>query len=118
VPVPQERCRMEYRLPGADTNPYLTLAFVLGAGLDGINSGQDLPPPLAPGGGPDAAAIGGEPLPNDLYEASARLASSQDCRRIFGDPFVDYLVTACTHESEATRRYVSDLERQRYLEIV
>jgi glutamine synthetase len=109
---------MEYRLPGADTNPYLTLAFVLGAGLDGINSGQDLPPPLAPGGGPDAAAIGGEPLPNDLYEASARLASSQDCRRIFGDPFVDYLVTACTHESEATRRYVSDLERQRYLEIV
>ena len=118
VPVPQERCRMEYRLPGADTNPYLTLAFVLGAGLDGINSGQDLPPPLEPGGGPDAAAIGGEPLPNDLYEASARLASSQDCRRIFGDPFVDYLVTACTHESEATRRYVSDLERQRYLEIV
>ena len=118
VPEPARQCRMEYRLPGADTNPYMTLAFILGAGLDGIESGRELPVPLVAGAGPDAAVVEGDPLPHDLYEASTRLAASMDCRRIFGDPFVDYLVAACSHESEATRRYVSDLERQRYLEIV
>jgi len=118
VPEPARHCRMEYRLPGADTNPYMTLAFVLGAGLDGIEYGRELPAPLATPVGPDSVLVDGEPLPNDLQEASKRLAASEDCRRIFGGPFVDYLVAACSHESEATRRYVSNLERQRYLEIV
>ena len=118
VPKPAQHCRMEYRLPGADTNPYMTLAFVLGAGLDGIECGHELPAPLPAGAGPESVMVEGEPLPHSLYEASTRLAASTDCRRLFGDSFVDYLVAASSHESEATRRYVSDLERQRYLEIV
>ena len=45
---------MEYRLPGADTNPYMTLAFVLGAGLHGIETDLELPPSLASAVGSDA----------------------------------------------------------------
>ena len=44
--------------------------------------------------------------------------TSQKSRKIFGSDFVDYLVSACVHECEETKRYVSNLERQRYLEIV
>ena len=57
-------------------------------------------------------------LPNDLFEASTRLNASQKLRKIFGSNFVDYLVSACVCESEETKRYVSNLERERYLEIV
>jgi glutamine synthetase len=109
---------MEYRLPGADTNPYMTLAFVLGAGLHGIETNSELPPSLTSPVGSDTGYVVDKSLPNDLYEASVRLNASQKSREIFGSDFVDYLVSACVHESEETKRYVSNLERQRYLEIV
>ena len=118
VPEPTDQCRMEYRLPGADTNPYMTLAFVLGAGLDGIETNSELPPSLTSPVGSDTGYVVDKSLPNDLYEASVRLNASQKSREIFGSHFVDYLVSACVHESEETKRYVSNLERQRYLEIV
>jgi len=118
VPEPTDQCRMEYRLPGADTNPYMTLAFVLGAGLHGIETNLELPPSLASPVGSDTGYVVDKSLPNDLYEASVRLNASQRSREIFGSDFVDYLVSACVHESEETKRYVSNLERQRYLEIV
>ena len=118
VPEPTDQCRMEYRLPGADTNPYMTLAFVLGAGLDGIETNSELPPSLTSPVGSDTGYVVDKSLPNDLYEASVRLNASQRAREIFGSDFVDYLVRACVHESEETKQYVSNLERQRYLEIV
>ena len=118
VPEPADQCRMEYRLPGADTNPYMTLAFVLGAGLHGIEADLELPQSLASPAGSNAAHFSDKSLPNDLYEASTRLNASQKSREIFGNSFVDYLVNACANESEETKRYVSNLERQRYLEIV
>ena len=118
VPEPTDQCRMEYRLPGADTNPYMTLAFVLGAGLHGIETNSELPPALTSPVGSDTGYVVDKSLPNDLYEASVRLNASQKSREIFGSDFVDYLVSACVHESEETKRYVSNLERQRYLEIV
>ena len=118
VPEPTDQCRMEYRLPGADTNPYMTLAFVLGAGLHGIETNSELPPSLTSPVGSDTGYVVDKSLPNDLYEASVRLNASQKSREIFGSDFVDYLVSACVHEFEETKRYVSNLERQRYLEIV
>ena len=39
-----DRCRLEYRLPGSDTNPYLALAYVIGAGLWGIDQQLELGP--------------------------------------------------------------------------
>ena len=118
VPEPADQCRMEYRLPGADTNPYMTLAYVLGAGLHGIETNSELPPSLTSPVGSDTGYVVDKSLPNDLYEASVRLNASQKSREIFGSHFVDYLVSACVHESEETKQYVSNLERQRYLEIV
>ena len=71
VPEPTDQCRMEYRLPGADTNPYITLAFVLGAGLHGIESDLELPQSLARPIGSDVDHFSDTSFPNDLVEASA-----------------------------------------------
>ena len=37
--------RVENRMPGADVNPYLALAAMIAAGLDGIDRELELPPP-------------------------------------------------------------------------
>jgi len=41
-----EKTRMELRSPDPSLNPYLAFALILSAGLDGIEEGKVLPPPL------------------------------------------------------------------------
>lgn len=117
VPAPEASCRIEYRLPGADANPYLNLGFVLGAGLWGIE--RKLEPPAAfIGGGPDEVTSGGEALPHDLFVATERLAQSAAAKEIWGASFIDHFVTVCRREEAALRRETSAAERARYLEVV
>jgi len=117
VPQPADRCRLEYRLPGSDINPFLALAFVLGAGLWGLESDAELPPELT-GGGPGLTVAGGAALPHDLFEATDRLARSERAGGIWGETFVQHLVEACRQEEVALRRETSAAERARYLEVV
>jgi len=117
VSRPAAHCRLEYRLPGADANPYLNLAFVLGAGLWGVDHRLPLPPPFERGS-PDAPAPDDLTLPHDLFTALARLACSQQARQIWGEPFIRHLCTALACEEASLRRHASAAERARYLEIV
>lgn len=121
VPAPDDSCRLEYRLPGADVNPYLGLAFTLGAGLWGIEQRLELPPPFL-GGGPNempaSGSTGETPLPHDLFEAAERLERSAPARAVFGARFVDHFVRACRVEEGAMRRATGAPERARYLEVV
>lgn len=50
VPSAGDGARLEFRAPPADCNPYLTMALMLGAGLDGIERGLAAPPPPPPRG--------------------------------------------------------------------
>ena len=117
VPQPASHCRLEYRLPGSDINPFLALAFVLGAGLWGLETDAELPPELT-GGGPGLPVSEGAALPHDLFEAIDRLARSERAGEIWGEIFVQHLVEACRHEEAALRRETSAAERARYLEVV
>ncbi len=117
VPQPASHCRLEYRLPGSDINPFLALSFVLGAGLWGLETDAALPPEMT-GGGPDLAPSEGAALPHDLYEAANRLARSERAGEIWGEAFVRHLVEVCRHEEAALRREASAAERARYLEVV
>lgn len=117
IPEPASHCRLEYRLPGSDINPFLALAFVLGAGLWGLESAAGLPPELT-GGGPGLTVSGGDALPHDLYEATDRLARSERAADIWGETFVRHFIEACRHEEAALRRETSAAERARYLEVV
>ena len=117
VAAPEDRCRLEYRLPGSDTNPFLTLSFAIAACLWGIETDAELPPPFLDGG-PDAGAEGGEPLPRTLAEAAERLQANKPLREAFGDTFIDHFSHICLHEDGAMRLHVSAAERKRYMEAV
>ena len=117
VPAPQDVCRLEFRLPAADTNPHLTLAMVLAAGLWGIKTSAPLPAPLARGG-PNETPTDAVPLPHDLLEAVRRLEASPVAKDLFGAPFVTHFCASRRHEEIELRRHVSAFERTRYLEMI
>ena len=117
VTTNEDRCRLEYRLPGSDTNPFLALAFALGAGLRGIESGAALPPAFE-GGGPDEMPDVGVPLPHDLFEATRRLDTCAAARELWGEAFIDHFVRSLRAEEAALRREVGAAERARYLEVL
>jgi glutamine synthetase len=108
--------RLELRLPGSDTNVYLALAMMLGAGLDGLERGLDLADPPIAGGGPNEIPPNAPRLPADLLEATRRLRDSAAARRIFGDPFIEHFAMVCEAEDAGLRRAVSPAEVRRYLE--
>ncbi|MDE0047283.1 MAG: glutamine synthetase, partial [bacterium] len=114
---PENQARIEFRLPGADTNPYLAIAATLGAALHGIKRNMDLPAPIT-GGGPDDTPPGVPRLARSLAEAAERLDASKAARAIFGDTFIDHFVATRFHEDARLRRHVSAGERERYLEVV
>ena len=107
--------RLEFRVPPADCNTYLTMALMLGAGLDGIERGLPVPPATA-SAGPDFVPEGAQRFPRDLAEAADRMDRSATARRIFGDAFTDNFVAACRAEYASLAKAVSAEERARYLE--
>jgi glutamine synthetase len=108
--------RLELRLPGSDMNPWLTMAAMLAAGLDGVERGLDLKAAPITSGGPNEIPAGVERLPRDLAEAAGRLGRSRRARALFGDAFVDHYAAVCEAEDAALRRAVSAEEVRRYLE--
>jgi glutamine synthetase len=117
VTAPDSHCRLEYRLPGADANPCLNLAYILGAGLWGIESKAELPDEFT-GGGPNDVPSDELPLPHDLFIAAERLEASDTAKSIWGEIFVQHFVAAIRSEEATLRRETSAAERERYLEIV
>ncbi|MFK7940830.1 MAG: hypothetical protein AB8B82_15725, partial [Roseovarius sp.] len=115
VPSTNDTARLEFRCPPADCNPYLSMALMLGAGLDGIERGLSAPA-KAEAAGPDDIPDGAVRFPRDLYDAAYRLMGSDTARRIFGAPFVDNFAGACLAEDTSLRTAVSSEERRRYLE--
>ncbi len=101
---------LEYRIPGADVNPYLILAATIAAGLDGIATGAA---PFA-AGSQEAAAVGD--LPADLPSAIERWAASQWARATFGDAVVETLAVTARHEVANVLREVTDVELRRGFE--
>jgi glutamine synthetase len=115
VPNAGDRARLEFRVPPSDNNTYLTMALMLGAGLDGIEQQLDIPAQTL-GAHPDFIPEGAERFPRDLAEAADRLERSADAVRLFGAEFVTGFAATCRHEFAALARAVSAAERARYLE--
>ena len=108
-----ESLRIECRLPGADTNPYLTFAAALASGLHGIRERTE-PPPMFEG---DAyAADDALRLPTSLREATDRLEASPFAREAFGGEVVQHYVHFFRTEQAAYDGAVTDWERERYFE--
>ena len=109
--------RVEYRVPGADTNPYLTVAATLGAGLWGIEHAIE-PNEAMTGNAYVAEVPDSLRLPATLHDAAAALRGSAAARALFGDAFVDHFAATREWEEREFRRHVSDWELKRYFEII
>jgi glutamine synthetase len=104
--------RVECRLPGADVNPYLALAALIAAGLEGIDRGLQPPPPVR-----GNAYLGDlERVPSSLRDARDAFAASSFAREAFGDEVVEHYLNNARVELEAFDAAVTDWERVRGFE--
>ncbi|MGZ8626341.1 MAG: glutamine synthetase family protein [Actinomycetota bacterium] len=114
----ESSCRIEYRAPDPACNPYLTLAVILAAGVEGIRGEYELPPEA----GPDlmAAAVAGHdvgmaPLPDTLTEALDAMRRSDLVRGVLGDHLFEWFLANKVAEWSEHKAHVSRLEIERYL---
>lgn len=105
--------RLEHRCGGADLNPYLALAALIAAGLEGVERRLTLEPAL---GGNAYAATDRPKLPSTLREARELFASSALARDVFGDAVVAHYLNAADVELDAFDAAVTDWERVRGFE--
>jgi glutamine synthetase len=105
--------RVENRMPGADVNPYLALAAMIAAGLDGIDRELELPPAVEGNAYIDEAL---EHVPSTLRDARDLFASSALAREAFGQEVVDHYLNNARVELAAFEAAVTDWERVRGFE--
>ena len=106
--------RIEHRVAGADANPYLVLAAILGAALTGIER------QLSPGepAGPDAQDKPASKLPPDWASAIASFEHGARIAEIFPAVLRDSFVACKRQELETFALQVSNFEVETYLESV
>ena len=104
--------RAENRLPGADVNPYLALAGMIAAGLDGIDSELELEAPFEG----NAYEADKPHVPHTMYAARDLFAGSDFVREAFGEEVVDHYLNRARIELEAYESAVTDWEKFRGFE--
>jgi glutamine synthetase len=122
VRVPARRgpgTRLEVRTPDPACNPYLALAAMLAAGLDGIQ--RRLPPPPQVEQPADRltaaerADLGIAPLPADLREALDALQGDAVIQAALGEAIAARFLAAKSVEWEVYRGRVHEWELEQYL---
>jgi glutamine synthetase len=113
--------RLELRSPDPSCNPYLALAVVLAAGLDGIKAKLVPPPPvnrniymMSP---EERQAEGIESLPGNLKEALRELEADDVIRDALGEHIFTNFVEAKLIEWDIYRSQVHQWELDQYLAI-
>ena len=104
--------RLECRLPGADVNPYLSLAALIAAGLHGVDEGLPLEPALEG----NAYTADKPHVPATMRDARDRFAASEVARDAFGPEVVDHYLNYARVELEQFDAAVTDWERFRGFE--
>jgi glutamine synthetase len=104
--------RAETRIPGGDANPYLAFAALLAAGLNGVEQGLELPPPLEG----NAYESDAERFPHSLREAIEALESGTMARAALGDDVVDHYLNYARTEQLLFDEVVTCYERERMFE--
>ena len=94
--------RIEHRVAGGDVNPYLMLAAVLGAAINGIDDGKEPPAPIT--GNAYAADL--PQIPGDWTSAIDAFETSPEIARIFPAELIRNLVLTKRQEVH----YMKDLD--------
>lgn len=102
--------RFEIRVPGADANPYLVLAAIIGLGWRGVEKKMQIKvPPLGKGEDVGGASDKGIRLAKSLKEANFQFMKKESiAREVFGDEFVDHYGGTREHEVKLWDEAVTD----------
>jgi glutamine synthetase len=111
--------RIELRSPDPSANPYLSLALVLAAGLEGIR--ENLEPPASIDGNiyemsaPERKRKHIDNLPSDLHEAIDEMKKDKLVRSILGEHIFSKYIEAKELEWSEYKTRVSHWEIEQYL---
>jgi glutamine synthetase len=114
-----EGTRIELRCPDPSTNPYLTLAVCLAAGLDGIKN-QIMPPASVDKNifamtKEERIAEQIDSLPSTLMEAIEEMEADSFISQVIGEHISECYISAKKLEWEAYRAQVTEWEIEEYL---
>ncbi|WP_105430561.1 glutamine synthetase family protein [Neorhizobium sp. T6_25] len=105
--------RIECRVGGSDLNPYLAMAALIAAGIDGIEKKMTLEPAFV---GDAYGGKGVREIPRTLRDAIELMDGSELLRSAFGNDVIDHYVRAGQWEQEEYDRRVTDWEVARGFE--
>jgi len=117
IPGSAKSQRLEYRVPGSDVNPYLSMAAAIGSGLLGIERKIE-PAPISVGNAYAQEVPPERRLPGNLETAATLFGQSEAARELFGQPFVRHFADSRVFEAQQFSRAVTDWELRRYFEIL
>lgn len=106
--------RLEWRVPGADVNPYLAIAGLIASVRDGMATGADPGPPQL-GNAYDQAV---SPFPAHLGAAAEAFLASDFTIKHFGADVVEQYGLTARHEWGCFLEAVTDWELDRYFELI
>jgi glutamine synthetase len=108
--------RLETRIPGSDTNPYLAMAAALASGLYGVKNKLPLNIPATAGNGYQDTK--NATISSNLLDATNIMKESKIANELFGDAFVDHYAKTRLWECKQFAKSVTDWELKRYFEII
>lgn len=115
LPGSSKSTRLETRVVGSDSNPYLALAACMAAGLYGVKNKLKLQPATEGNGYRD---LSNGTLPRNLWDATQAMKESKVAKELFGTEFVEHFAQTREWEWKQYQRVVTDWETRRYLEII
>ncbi len=117
IPGSEKSQRIECRTPGADTNPYLSLACLLGAGLYGVEHKLE---PSEPEPGNVYDKLDQIPaqyrFPTSFAQAIDRYRHSEVAKALFGERFVEAFAASRQSQLKEFAGIVTDAELRRFFE--
>ncbi|MFN8309626.1 MAG: glutamine synthetase family protein [Chitinophagales bacterium] len=116
LPGGSKSSRLETRVVGSDSNPYLAMAACLAAGLYGVKHKLQLKQPAVLGNGYREERYG--KFPKNLHEATVKMRDSKIAKELFGETFVQHFTQTREWEWRQFSKAVTDWEMKRYFEII
>jgi glutamine synthetase len=116
LPGSSKATRLETRVVGSDSNPYLAMSACLASGLYGIKNKLKLKQPATIGNGYRDLSNGS--LPRNLWDATQAMKESKVAKELFGETFVTHFTQTREWEWKQFAKVVTDWELKRYLEII
>lgn len=121
-PGREDATRIELRSPDPACNPYLAFSVMLAAGLEGIEKGYEISPPVEENvfemSEDERTRRGIATLPGSLYEAIELTERSELVRKALGDHVFYTFIRNKKVEWDRYRTQVTDYELKNYLPIL